>query len=330
MEKENNVGILGIGSYLPTKVLTNDDLAKIVDTNDEWIVTKTGIRERRIIAPDEATSDLAVRAAKKAIDDAGIQPDDIDLIVVATSSPDMIQPSTACLVQNAIGASNAGAFDLSAVCSGFVYAFTVSSEMMLGNPRYRYVLVIAAEAYSRILDWSDRTTCVFFGDGAGAAVLGRVEAPRGLIATHLAADGSRWDVIQMPAGGSRLPSTIDTVNSKLHSFRMKGRDIWDFAMEVFPIGIKRVLEKANMTMDEVDWVIPHQANAVMLTAAFEKVDIPLSKTHLNMDKYGNTSSASIPIALDEAIRLGKIQQGQTVLLFGFGGGMTYGNVLLRL
>jgi len=326
----NNVGIIGTGSYIPSKVITNSDLENIIDTSDEWIVTKTGIRERHIAAPDEATSDLATHAAKRAIEDAGVQVHDIDLIIVATSSPDMIQPSTACLVQNKLLARNVAAFDISAACTGFVYALTVASEMMMGNPHYNHVLVIGAETYSRILDWSDRNTCVFFGDGAGAVILGRVNSPRGILATNLGADGTRWDVIQMPAGGSRIPATFDTVINKLHCFRMKGKEIWNFVMEIFPVGIKQILEKAEMTLDEIDWVIPHQANAVMLSAVFAQNNIPLNKTHFCMQKYGNTSGASIPMALDEAIKLEKIKKGHVVLLFGFGGGLSYGNILFRL
>lgn len=323
------VGIVGTGSYVPERVMKNSDLEKIVDTSDEWISRKTGIRERRIAAPEEATSDLAVRAALTALTDANITSLDLDLIILATSSPDMIQPPVACIVQGRIGAYNAGAFDLGAVCSGFTYALSVASDLMKGNDSYRTVLVIAAETYSKILDWTDRKTCVYFGDGASAVVLRWVKDSYGILASYLRADGRGWDVIKFPAGGTRFPASKETVRNKMHSFQMKGKRVWDFAIEAFPDAVIKGLSKCNLTLQNLDFLICHQANAVLIKACLDKLGISLEKTYLNVDRYGNTSGASAGIALDEAVKLGKIKNGDIVIIVGFGGGLTWGSVVLR-
>ena len=324
-----SIGIIGTGSYVPEKVLTNFDLEKIVDTSDEWIYTKTGIKERRIADENEATSDLGTKAALHAIEDAGLEPSDIDLIILATSSPDMIQPPVACLVQNNIKAYNSAAFDLGAVCSGFTYALAIASDIMKGNDNYKNVLVVAAETYSKILDWSDRTTCVYFGDGASAVVLSRVKSGFGILGSYLKADGRGWDVILFPAGGTRYPATYDTIKNKMHSFKMNGKKVWDFVIEAFPKATIEVLKRCNLTIDNIDFIISHQANAVLINACLDKLGIPLEKTYLNVHKYGNTSGASAGIALDEAVRLNKIKEGDIVIVVGFGGGLTYGSVVMR-
>lgn len=326
---KNSVRIIGTGSFVPEKVMTNFDLSKIVDTTDEWIYEKTGIRERRITAPDVATSDLAVEAALAALKDAKIKPADIDLIILATSSPDMIQPPTACIVQGRIGAYNAGAFDINAVCAGFVYALSVGNDIMKGNSFYKNILVIAAETYSKILDWTDRKTCVFFGDGASAVVLSRATANLEILGSYLKVNGKGWDVIKFPAGGTRYPATHETVKNKMHTFQMDGKKVWDFAVMAFQDAVKKGLERCNLTVKDVDFLICHQANAVLIKTCMDKLGIPMEKTYLTVEKYGNTSSASIGITFDEAIKLKKIKSGDTVVFVGFGGGLSWGSVILK-
>lgn len=323
------IGITGIGSYVPEKIVTNFDLEKIVNTTDEWIYKKTGIRERRIADKDTATSDLAVKSALLALEDAKIKPTDIDLIILATSSPDMIQPPTACMVQGRIGAINAGAFDINAVCAGFVYALSVGADIMKGNHSYENILVIAAEIYSKILDWSDRSTCVFFGDGASAVVLSRNSARSEILGSYLKADGKRWDVIKLPAGGTRYPATYETVKNKMHNFKMDGKKIWNFAVEAFPDAVKKGLAKCKLTVADINFIVCHQANAVLIKTCMDKLKIPMEKTYLTVEKYGNTSGASVGITLDEAVKLGKIKNGDIVVLVGFGGGLSWGSVVIK-
>jgi len=324
-----HIAIIGTGSYVPQKIVTNSDLEKIVNTTDDWIYSKTGIRERRIADKDTATSDLAVKSAILALEDAKVKPSDIDLIILATSSPDMIQPPTACMVQGRIGAYNAGAFDINAVCSGFVYALSVGADIMKGSNSYKNVLVIAAETYSKILDWTDRNTCVFFGDGASAVVLKEVENEYGILGSYLKADGRGWDVIKFPAGGTRYPATHETIDSKMHAFRMDGKKVWDFATQAFPEAVINGLKRCGLSLEDVDFLISHQANAVMIKACMDKLGIPMTKTYLNVEKYGNTSGASAGIALDEAVKLGKIKPGDIVVIVGFGGGLAWGSVVLK-
>lgn len=326
---ERAVGIIGTGFYVPERVMTNFELEKMVDTSDEWIYTKTGIKERRIAADHEATSDLAINAASAALDDAGLSPTDIDLIVLATSTPDTIQPSTASIVQGRLRAKNAAAFDVSAVCAGFVYAVNVAIGMMKGFDEYQNVLVIGAETYSRILNWKDRTTCVFFGDGAGAVVLSSVPRGFGHLSSYLMTDGTGWDVILFPAGGSRLPASHETIDNGLHAFRMQGKKVWDFATVAFPDAIRKVVDRAGLSLDDIDLVISHQANVNIIKKSMETLGIPFEKTYINIEKYGNTSGASVPIALAEADRKGLLQNGALLALVGFGGGLCWGSVLFR-
>lgn len=325
---KKSVGIIGLGSYAPEKILTNKDLEKIVDTDDEWIVDRTGIRERRIADPGVSTSDLAAKAAEKAIADAGLTADDIELIIVATATADMAFPSTACLVQDKIKASNAAAFDLSAGCSGFVYGLVTGSQFIQAG-LYKHVLVIGAETLSRILNWQDRNTCVLFGDGAGAAVLGEVESGFGLLGADLGADGSGGELLKLPAGGSRLPASLDTVSDSLHYVHMNGNEVFKFAIKVMGEAAVKALDNAGLTAHDVDCLIPHQANIRIIQSAAKRLKLPMDKVVVNVDRYGNTSAASIPIALDEAVREGKVKRGDTIVLVGFGAGLTWASAVIK-
>ncbi|MBI4744884.1 MAG: ketoacyl-ACP synthase III [Actinobacteria bacterium] len=322
------VGIAGIGSYVPEKVLTNSSLEEMVDTSDEWIRTRTGIIERRIVSEDENTSDLAVEAAKKAIKDAGISEDEIDLVVVATASPDLIWPSTACIVQNKLKIKNCGAFDISAVCTGFVYGLAVASQFV-ATGMYKNVLLIGAESISRFIDWKDRNTCVLFGDGAGAVVLQEATEGFGVLKNYLGADGKRIDILKIPAGGSAIPSSYESVEKKLHYIHMNGNEVYKFAITALVKSVKKVLSSSGFSLDEVNYIIPHQANQRITEAASARLKIDRNKIISNIDKYGNTSSASIPIALDEIYQSGKIKYGDLVITVGFGAGLTWGANLIR-
>lgn len=327
-EKNKSVGIIGIGSYVPEKILTNKDLEKIVETSDEWIVDRTGIKERRIAEADVATSDLAVHAAEKALLDAGVSADEIDLVIVATATPDMLFPSTACLVQDKIKASKAAAFDLSAGCSGFAYALVVGSQF-IQTGLYKKVLVIGAEALSKILDWTDRNTCVLFGDGAGAVVLGEVPAGYGILGVDLGADGSGGELLKIHAGGSRQPATIESVNERLHFLQMSGSDVFKFAVKVMGETAIKALDNAGLSNEDIDCLIPHQANNRIIQSAAKRLKVPMEKVVVNVDKYGNTSSASIPLAMDEAIQNNKLNNGDIVVLVGFGAGLTWASCVMK-
>ncbi|MFA6281849.1 MAG: beta-ketoacyl-ACP synthase III [Candidatus Omnitrophota bacterium] len=327
--KMPSIGIIGTGFYVPEKILTNKELTKFVDTSDEWIYQKTGIRERRIADSKEATSDLAIHAAEQAMHNAGIQAEDLDLIVLATSTPDMIQPATAPIVQGKIKAFKSAAFDVSAVCAGFVYATSVAYSMMRTNKNYKKTLVIGAETYSRILDWTDRTTCVYFGDGAGAVVLSKVKDGFGIQNYYLQNDGRGADIIKFLAGGSRYPATPETLAKNMHRFEMQGKQVWDFAVKVLPLSIKKVIEEAGKTIQDIDLIISHQANINIIKVSLDKLGLSMEKTYTNMDRYGNTSGASIPIALSEAHQKGLLKKGDNVVLVGFGGGLSYGAVYLK-
>ena len=327
-ENKKPVGIIGIGSYVPEKVLTNKDLEKIVETSDEWIVERTGIRERRIAEPHIATSDLAALAAEKALISAGITADEIDLIIVATVTPDMLFPSTACLVQEKIKATKAAAFDLSAGCSGFVYGIVTGSQF-IQTGLYKKILVIGAEALSKILDWSDRNTCVLFGDGAGAVVLGEVPAGYGILGVELGADGSGGDALKVPAGGSRLPATEVTVSERQHFLKMIGSDVFKFAIKVMGEAAVKALDNAGLSSSDVDCLIPHQANNRIIQSAAKRLKVPMEKVMINLDKYGNTSAASIPIAMDEALQNNKINNGDILVLVGFGAGLTWASCVIK-
>lgn len=317
-----------MGSYVPEKILTNKDLEKIVDTSDEWIADRTGIRERRIAAQHEATSDLATEAAKRALADAGISADEIDLIIVATITPDMNFPSVSCLVQANLKAKNAAAFDLSAACSGFMYGL-VTAQQMIQAGLYKTILVIGAETMSKILDWSDRNTCILFGDGAGAAVVRATSPGFGLLGVHLGADGSGGDLLKLPAGGSRMPSSHETVTGRLHFLHMAGNEVFKFAVKVMGEAALKALDNAGLTPDDVTCLVPHQANTRIIQSAAKRLKLPIDKVVVNVDKYGNTSAASIPVALDEAVKSGKIKKGDVIILVGFGAGLTWASCVIK-
>ncbi|HHY61255.1 MAG TPA: ketoacyl-ACP synthase III [Clostridia bacterium] len=321
--------VVGTGSYVPEKVITNDDLSRLVDTSDEWIRTRTGIRERRVLAEEQATSDMCVEAARQALADARLRPEDVDLIIVATVTPDMLFPSTACLVQEKLGAINAAAFDLSAGCTGFVYALAAGSQFV-ETGLYRTVLVIGADALSRIVNWSDRSTCVLFGDGAGAVVLqGKPGAEHGILGSYLKADGSGAGMLCLPAGGSRRPASAESVAAGLHYLYMEGKEVFKFAVKAMEDATAQTLQVCGLTEREVDFLIPHQANMRIVEAAVKRLALPRERVIVNLDKYGNMSSASVPVALDEAARQGKFAAGNLILLVAFGAGLTWGGVAFR-
>ncbi len=314
--------IAGTGSYLPAKVLTNRDLEGSVDTSDEWIYSRTGIRERHIAADNECASDLALIASQRALEAAGVTAAELDLIIVATTTPDMVFPSTACILQAKLGAKNCPAFDVQAVCSGFVYALTTADHFMRSG-QYRNVLVVGAEVYSRILDWQDRTTCVLFGDGAGAVVLQRSDAP-GILSTHLHADGSHAHILSVP--GSVSGGQV----SGRPLLQMEGNAVFKFAVRVLGEVAEEAMAANHLTKADIDWLIPHQANIRIILATAKKLGLPMEKIITTVDKHANTSAASIPLALDIAVRDGRIRAGHHVLLEGVGGGFTWGAVLVKM
>jgi 3-oxoacyl-[acyl-carrier-protein] synthase-3 len=326
--KEHAVGILGTGSFLPEKIVTNFDLEKMVDTNDEWIVSRTGIRERRVVDKAMASSDLAYEASLKALERSGIKPEDIDLIIVATVTPDKSFPSTACILQDRLGAKKAAAFDLSAACTGFLYGVT-SAAQFIRNGFYKYALVIGVECLSKIVNWEDRNTCVLFGDGAGAIVMGPTEEGYGFLSYELGADGSGGELLQQPGGGSRIPASIESVQAKQHFVEMNGGEVFKFAVRVMEQVSESVLKKAALTKEEVDLLVPHQANLRIIDAARKRLGLSEDKVVVNLDKYGNMSSASIPVALDEAVQEKRIKRGDILVLVGFGGGLTWGGSAVR-
>jgi len=313
--------IVGTGGYLPAKVLSNHDLERMVDTSDEWIYTRTGIRQRHIAADGEATSDLALAASRNAIAAAGIAPRDIDLIVVATTTPDMVFPSTACILQSKLGIRNCPAFDVQAVCSGFIYGLA-TADQFLRSGQYRQALVVGAEVYSRILDWKDRSTCVLFGDGAGAVVLRASDTP-GILSSHLHADGSY-------AGMLQVPGTVCGGKVSGRPFvHMDGQSVFKFAVKVLDDIVEEALAANGMQQADIDWLVPHQANVRIIQATAKKLGMSMEKVVVTVERHANTSAASIPLALDEAVRDGRIRSGQHVLLEGVGGGFTWGAVLVR-
>jgi len=327
MKQLRPVGIIGTGKYVPEKILTNSDLEKIVETNDEWIVSRTGIRERHIAAPHEATSDLAYEAALKALDSAGMKAEDLDLIIIATVTPDSSFPSTACILQDKLGAKGAAAFDLSAACSGFVYSLATAVGF-IQNGMYNNALIIGADTLSRITDYTDRNTCVLFGDGAGAVIIGEVPEGRGFQSFDLGAEGSGGNLLKLEAGGSRLPASQQTVEDKKHFIYMNGREVFKFAVRVMGSATERVLTKAGLGKEDIDLFVPHQANIRIIQSAMQRLDLPPEKCVINVDKYANTSAASIPLALVEAAEEGRMKEGDTVLMVGFGGGLTWGASVL--
>ncbi len=320
--------ITGTGSAVPDKVLTNFDLEKLVDTSDEWITTRTGIKERRIAGDGEYTSTFATSAAEKAMAMAGITAEELDLIVVATITPDFPFPSTACIVQNNIGAVNAAAFDVSAACSGFIYGLSIA-DRFIKTGSTKKALVIGAEVLSRILDWTDRNTCLLFGDGAGAAVVEACEDDHGIISTHIHSDGTYWELLHQPGCGSRNPIVQKTLDDKLIYLQMHGNEVFKLAVRAMEEVAREALVASNMTTADVDLFIPHQANRRIIDAIGKRLGIGGDKVFINLERYGNTSAASIPIALDEANRSSRIKEGDIVLFDAFGGGLTWGSALLR-
>jgi 3-oxoacyl-[acyl-carrier-protein] synthase-3 len=320
--------ITGVGSYLPAKILTNAHLEKMVDTSDEWITTRTGIKSRRQAAKDEFTSDMAAHAARRAMKMAGVTADQIDLIIVATITPDMPFPATACLVQQKIGARRAAAFDVEAACSGFIYALEIGQQFIMSRT-LDTVLVIGAEKLSSITDWTDRNTCVLFGDGAGAAILQSRPGSHGLLTAVMGADGAKSNLIHMPGGGSRCPASVDSVAAKLHYLRMDGRETFKSAVQAMYHAAQEALRRCELDISEIKCVIPHQANRRIIDVVGERLGATPEQLFVNLDKYGNTSAASVAIALDEAVTSGKISRGDLILLVVFGSGLTWGAAVIE-
>jgi 3-oxoacyl-[acyl-carrier-protein] synthase-3 len=323
-----NAAILGTGHAYPEGVLTNADLEKLVDTSDEWITSRTGIKQRRKAAPGEYTSLFAVRAARQAIERARIDPSEIDLLICATVTPDQLLPSTGCLIQAELGANKAAAFDLAAACSGFLYGLTLA-DTMIRTGQARYCLVIGAEVLTQYVDYTDRSTCVIFGDGAGAAILGGTEDDRGILAARIRSDGRFAEHLYAPGGGTRLPATAETISTGQHFYKMKGNELFKVAVRSMTDISREVLEEAGHAAADVRLFIPHQANQRITDAVASKLDVDESRIYSNISMHGNTSSASIPIALDECVEAGRIREGDLVLMASFGGGVTWGGVLIR-
>ena len=319
--------ITGTGSYVPAKILSNTDLEKMVATSDQWITERTGIRSRYVVGPGEACSDLAVKAAHRALEAAKLGAADLDMILLATCTGDYPLPATACLIQHQLGATKAAACDLSAACCGFVYALSMADAYV--KTGMRHVLVVGSEVMSAITDWTDRNTCILFGDGAGAAVVSASEGANGILSTHLRSDGALWELIAVPGGGSRLPPCEKVVAEKLNCIKMKGNETFKVAVRTLEDIARETLAANKMTVADVDLYVPHQANVRILTAVADRLGLPLDKVVLNLDRYGNTSAASIPIALDEAVRQGRIKDGSLIMLGAFGAGLTWASALIR-
>lgn len=323
-----NAGIIATGHSIPEGVLTNADLEKLVDTSDEWITTRTGIKERRKASKEEYTSLFAVKAAKQALERAGVSPEEIDLIVCGTTTPDQILPSTACIIQRELGCHNAGAYDVVAACSAFLYALT-TAESMIRTGQVKYVLVIGAEVLTKYVDYTDRSTCVIFGDGAGAALLAPVAEDKGILATKVRSDGRYEESLYARGGGTRYGTSHETIENKMHFFTMKGNEIFKVAVRSMSEISQEMLERAGYTVADVDLVIPHQANQRITDAVADRLGVPEEKVYSNIARLGNTSAASIPIALDECIQSGKLKEGDLLLMTAFGGGVTWGGTVVR-
>ncbi len=323
--------ISGSGSCVPQRRLTNADLEKLVDTNDEWIVQRTGIRERRVVSNGESTVTLALQAAQKALENAKISADDLDLIIVATLTPELITPSTACLLQEKLGIKrHIGAFDMGAACSGFVYSIATASQF-IQTGAYKNILIVGAETLTRIVDYTDRGTCILFGDGAGAVVLSATEdSRRGIQAFELGADGMDGEMLYVPAGGSRLPASAETILNRQHYLKMNGREIYKFAVHQMTNSLKKAMEACNLTAADVKLVVPHQVNQRIIDSATEKMGFPKDKVFVNIDRYGNTSAASVPLALDEALRAGACGPGDCIIMVAFGAGLTWASATVKL
>jgi len=330
MSKGHRAAITGVGSYLPARVLTNADLEKMVDTSDEWITKRTGIRQRRLAGSDDSTASMATAAARAACRDAGVAPADLDLIICATITPETLCPSSACYIQRDLQARGSAVFDLSAACSGWVYGLAIAARFIEAG-QFTKCLIVGSETLSRFTDWSDRGSCVLFGDGAGAIVLEPTpDLDKGVQYTVMHADGTGWDYIWIPAGGARMPASAETVADRQHTLKMRGRDVYKFAIEKMQWLLGDCMAACGLTPDDVDLVIPHQVNIRILRSAARKLDFPMDKVYVNIDRLGNTSAASIPLALDEARRSGRIGPGSTVLLIAFGAGLTWAGATVRL
>ncbi|MEK6672820.1 MAG: beta-ketoacyl-ACP synthase III [Nitrospirota bacterium] len=320
--------VIATGSYVPEKVLTNFDIEKMVDTSDEWIIERTGINQRRIARDDQAASDLAYEASKSALEYAGLKPKDLDLIIVATVTGDMPLPATACILQHRLGAKKAAAFDVNAACSGFIYGLSIGDKFIRSGSHKR-VLVVGTEILSKFTDWADRTTCVLFGDGAGAVILERTEEDRGIIETRIHSDGSMWDLLHTPGGGSKNPPSSETIRKRYHYIKMKGNETFKVAVRMLEDLVIATLKHNKLEPSKLSLLIPHQANRRIIQATAKRLNLPMEKVVMNLDRYGNTSAASIPIALDEAFRAGRIKQDDYILLEAFGGGLTWGSALIK-
>lgn len=320
--------ITGTGAYVPEKVLNNFDLEKMVDTSDKWITERTGIKERRIAGTAEAASDLSLEASKRALREARVKPKEIDMIIVATVSGDMPMPSTASLLQGKLGAGNAGAFDLNAACSGFLYGLSVADSFIRAGTSKK-LLLVGVEVFSKFIDWKDRSTCILFGDGAGAVVIEPTNIDKGVMSTHLYSDGNVWDLISLPGGGSRYPASMKTIKDRMHFVKMKGNETFKVAVRKLEEVALHTLKKHKIKPSQLALLIPHQANFRIIQAMAKRLKLPMDKIVVNLDKYGNTSSASIPIALDEALRMGRIRDGDYILLEAFGGGLTWASALIK-
>jgi 3-oxoacyl-[acyl-carrier-protein] synthase-3 len=320
--------VTGWGMAVPDRILTNEELAQMVETSDEWIVSRTGIRQRRIVGKGESTASLAAEAGARALVRTDLSASDLDLVIVATASPEHLFPATACLVQDSLGANNAGAFDLSAACTGFIIGLNMAAQAIITGS-IDNALVIGSETLSRLVDWEDRGTCVLFGDGAGAFVLQASERPGGVLSAVMRSDGSGGNILSVPAGGSRYPTTHETVSKKMHTIHMNGRDVFRFATRVMAGATREVVERAGLELDEIELVIPHQANERIIESAARGLGLPMDRFMMNIDRYGNTSSASIPIAACEALERGRIRAGDHLVLVAFGGGLTWGALAMQ-
>lgn len=327
-QPSRTVSIIGTGSYVPERVLSNADLEKLVDTTDIWITTRTGIKERRIAAEGEFTSHMAAKAARKAMEQARVKATEIDLIIVATVTPDTFFPSTACHVQKILGAKNAACFDVSAACSGFLYAVEIAQQF-ISNHACNTILVIGADKLSSIVNWEDRNTCVLFGDGAGAAILRYRAGSHGVITTYMASDGNFSDILHIPGGGCAIPVTRENIDKKLNTLQMNGRETFKQAVTSMLAASREALKRSGLTVEDLTCIIPHQANARIIEALAERLGLPLSKFHVNLDRYGNTSAAAVAIALDEANRTGRFKEGDYILMVVFGGGLTYASSVVQ-
>ncbi|HEY4482342.1 MAG TPA: beta-ketoacyl-ACP synthase III [Candidatus Brocadiaceae bacterium] len=328
MRQNQRASITGIGSYLPNKVLTNYDLEKMVDTSNDWIIQRTGIKERRIVENGVTTSDIATQASLRAMEDADVSPKDLDMIITSTITPDHIFPSTSCYIQQKIGATRACAFDILAACAGFIYALSIG-QSFINSGAMKTVLVVGAECLSKITDYTDRATCVLFGDGAGAVIIQRDPVKHEILSSILAADGSEADVLIMPGGGARNPASLESVQQRLHYIQFRGKEVFKLAINNITNLILETAKENGLTLDDIDLIIPHQSNLRIIEATMEKLGLPMEKAFVNIDKYGNTSSASVPIAIDEARKEGRLRKGNIVMLVAFGGGLTWGSSVIR-